>query len=168
MNSNHPCSRFVQGDGSHGDPVYNNVQRTASHLPSPLPFPYVLPARGFPGTCCPLINVIHVLHSCLRKQECCGGWGWGSWLYAGLAWSHPAKLPELHGAQRPQADGTQRWLVCPPKRIQTKCHVVKSAICSDNMFKTAKWPLSGAEGTLKAMSLLKCISSEHLMRCTNV
>lgn len=70
----------------------------------------------------------------------------------------PAKSLELHMARSPRADGTHAH-----KRIQTKCHSIKPAICSDNVFKTAKWSLSGAEGTLEAMSLVRCTFSEHFM-----
>ena len=48
---------------------------------------------------------------------------------------------ELHVAQRPQAEDTQQRLACPHKRIQTECHMSKSALCSDNVIKTAKWCL---------------------------
>lgn len=138
----------------------------ALHLPFPLPFPYILHACGFPGTCCPLINGTRELRSSLCRPECCRGWRCHSFildLSGAIQQSHQSCMWQLS----PRAEGTQRWLVCPHKCIQAKGHIIKSAIYSENVFKTAKWSLPGAEGTLEAISLRRCTSSERFMGCTN-
>lgn len=65
-----------------------------------LPFPYVLPARSFPGICCPLINGTQVLRSSPHRPEAGGGHGFN----VDLCGAIPAKSLTCMWL---------RWLVCP-------------------------------------------------------